>query len=94
MAFQLYYVVREMIEFPTLNVAKPSLGCSMFDLGFLTFSSEFAVVLKHGVLSGMFNIKELPTLGVFYCGALLCLFMVSTFLIKFAPRIIYKAKSI
>mmetsp|Transcript_17240 Transcript_17240/g.34565 ORF Transcript_17240/g.34565 Transcript_17240/m.34565 type:complete len:334 (-) Transcript_17240:5-1006(-) len=49
----------------------------MIDLGCVTFLLEFAVVFKHGIYQGMFDIEKLPLPGVCYMASLFVL-MVST----------------
>ena len=56
----------------------------MIDLGCVTFLLEFAVVFKHGIYQGMFDIEKLPLPGVCYMASLFVLMVSANVLSQWA----------
>lgn len=54
----------------------------MIDLGCVTFLLEFAVVFKHGIYQGMFDIEKLPLPGVCYMASLFVLMVSMTAVVR------------
>lgn len=89
--FQLYYFVEELTGDANferlgwkerLNPLNIILSTSIIDLGLLTFLIEFLIIIKHGLCTGQFSLKDLNLLSVAFLTTLFCVLIGSTSIVR------------